>query len=133
MSALITVGPPGVDNILSALSSLPGSPNGSAVVSFADSNVNVLPPLPGPNQVGAHTFSLVDYSSHSASFCDAGDFDNPDALCNQPREIRVTMLYVQCSPAPSFYTFLVCHKLLIVFHEAILRALLRKLRILPRS
>lgn len=129
MSALITVGPPGIDNIMSAISSLPGSPNGSAVVSFADSNINVLPPLPGPNKVGAHTFSLVDYSSHSASFCDAGDFENPDALCNQPREIRVTMLCVQLSPVPCFYTFLVCHKLLISLYEAILRALLRRLRI----
>lgn len=89
---------PGTSGIFDAFSELSGSPNGSAVVNFTDSNVNMLPILPGPTKVGTHTFSIVDYTRSSLPFCDAGDIDNPDALCNQPREIRVSMFYPACPP-----------------------------------
>lgn len=92
MSALTPAPPPGVGNILSVLSTLSGSPNGPAIVNFTDSNIESLPPLPGPNQVGTFTFSMVDYITQSASFCAAADIKNEDALCNQPREIRISML-----------------------------------------
>lgn len=98
MSPFTMVAPPvlpGTSDILSALSELSGSPNGSAVVNFTDSNVNMLPLLPSSTKVGTHTFSIVDYTRSSSPFCDAGDIENPDALCNQPREIRVSMLCVQ--------------------------------------
>ncbi|ROV95524.1 hypothetical protein VSDG_05358 [Cytospora chrysosperma] len=95
---VVPTGLPGTSGVFDAFSELSGSPNGSAVVNFTDSNVNMLPILPGPTKVGTHTFSIVDYTRSSLPFCDAGDIDNPDALCNQPREIRVSMFYPACPP-----------------------------------
>lgn len=116
---------PGTSGIFDAFSELSGSPNGSAVVNFTDSNVNMLPILPGPTKVGTHTFSIVDYTRSSLPFCDAGDIDNPDALCNQPREIRVSMLCVQDESPLHFLSSMMCCKLLMIYHEVILHALLR--------
>ncbi|ROW07272.1 hypothetical protein VMCG_03845 [Cytospora schulzeri] len=101
MSSSIMVPPPvlpGANVVMSALMELSGSLDGPAVVNFTDSNVNMLPPLPGPIEVGVHTFSVFDELRDSSTFCAAGDRSNPHALCKQPREIRVSMFYPACPP-----------------------------------
>ncbi|KUI61677.1 Platelet-activating factor acetylhydrolase [Cytospora mali] len=89
---------PSIASLIEAVLDISGSPHGSGIINFTDSNVNILPPLRGASQVGVHTFSVLDHSRQSQLFCDAGELKIPDALCNQPREIRVSMFYPACPP-----------------------------------
>ncbi|KUI72006.1 Platelet-activating factor acetylhydrolase [Cytospora mali] len=89
---------PGIASLIEAVLDISGAPNGSTTINFTDSNVNILPSLRGTSKVGVHTFSVLDHSRQSQIFCDVGELETSDALCNQPREIRVSMFYPACPP-----------------------------------
>lgn len=89
-----TAGIPNIARLLTAVSVLPGSQNGAAVVNLTDINANILPPLPGQSKVGVQTLSVYDNDRYGNPLCEIGDVTG-HGPCIQPREIRLSMLYVQ--------------------------------------
>ena len=112
-------------DILSTISMLPGASNGPAAVNFTDSHTNILPFLPGLSKVGVHVFSILDPDRHLNPLCDFGDTNSSHDLCHQPREMRVSMLYVRV-PRPHQWSPVYCQSLT-CYHEATRRVLHRQM------